>query len=88
MLSASTAVIGAVLGALLAYLVVTGTPDAPAPPGGRVRVCGVLAQFGGVTLAFAFIATLGFSGVVTELLRSSVRHRHLRRRAGCSGCPG
>ncbi len=70
-LSATTAVIGAVLGALLAYLVVT------APPTSLLRrvvvsVSGVLAQFGGVTLAFAFIATLGFSGVVTELLRSTV----------------
>jgi len=37
-----------------------------------VSVSGVLAQFGGVTLAFAFIAMLGFSGVVTELLRSTV----------------
>jgi putative spermidine/putrescine transport system permease protein len=70
-LSATTAVIGAVLGALLAYLVVT------APPTSLLRrvvvsVSGVLAQFGGVTLAFAFIAMLGFSGVVTELLRSTV----------------
>lgn len=68
--SASTAVIGAVLGAVLCYLVST------APPTSLLRraimsVAGVLAQFGGVTLAFAFIATLGFSGVVTELLRSS-----------------
>lgn len=68
LLSASTAVIGAVLGALLAYLVVT----APATGLRRVvlAVCGVLAQFGGVTLAFAFIATVGFSGVLTEALRS------------------
>ena len=69
MLSASTAVIGAVLGALLAYLVVTARPTSILR---RVvlAVCGVLAQFGGVTLAFAFIATLGFSGVLTEALRS------------------
>lgn len=69
-LSGSTAVIGAVLGGLLAYAVVTGSPQ------GLLRrtvtsICGVLAQFGGVTLAFAFIATLGFSGVVTEALRQS-----------------
>ena len=68
-LSASTAVIGAVLGALLAYLVVTAKPTSILR---RVvlAVCGVLAQFGGVTLAFAFIATVGFSGVLTEALRS------------------
>ena len=70
LLSGSTAVVGAVFGALLSYLVVT------APPTSLFRravmsVCGVLAQFGGVTLAFAFIATLGFSGVVTEWLRST-----------------
>lgn len=70
LLSGSTAVIGAVAGALLCYLVMT------APPTSLFRrvvlsVAGVLAQFGGVTLAFAFIATLGFSGVVTELFRSA-----------------
>ncbi len=66
-LSAVTAVIGGVVGALVAYAVVTGRPD------GLLRrlvtsVCGVLAQFGGVTLAFAFIATLGISGVVSVWL--------------------
>lgn len=65
--SASSAVLGAVFGALLAYLVVTGPPD------GAVRrvvtsASGVLAQFGGVTLAFAFIVTLGNQGLVTLLL--------------------
>ncbi|WP_238384482.1 ABC transporter permease [Segeticoccus rhizosphaerae] len=69
--SASTAVIGAVVGGLLAYAVVTCKPD------GAVRravtsACGVLAQFGGVMLAFAFIATLGFSGAVTTLVKDSV----------------
>ncbi|MDX6324762.1 MAG: putative spermidine/putrescine transport system permease protein [Nocardioidaceae bacterium] len=70
-LSASTAVIGAALGALLCYLVVS------APPTSLLRrvtlsVSGVLAQFGGVTLAFAFVATIGFSGVVTQALQSTV----------------
>jgi putative spermidine/putrescine transport system permease protein len=69
LLSGSTAVVGAVLGAALTQLVVTS------PPTRLFRravtsACGVLAQFGGVTLAFAFIATLGFSGLVTEMLRS------------------
>ena len=67
-LSAVTAVLGAVIGALLAYALVTARPD------GLTRrvvtsACGVLAQFGGVTLAFAFIATLGLSGFVTVFLR-------------------
>jgi putative spermidine/putrescine transport system permease protein len=34
--------------------------------------CGVLAQFGGVTLAFAFMATIGLSGFVTLFLRDSL----------------
>ena len=68
LLSGSTAVIGAVAGGLLAYLVLVSPPRSPLR---RVTtaVSGVLAQFGGVTLAFAFIATVGFSGVVTEALR-------------------
>ncbi len=66
-LSAVTAVIGAVFGALLAYALVTAKPT------GLIRrvvtsACGVLAQFGGVTLAFAFLATIGLSGFVTLFL--------------------
>lgn len=69
--SASTAVIGAVLGGLLAYAVVTGKPD------GMVRrtvtsFCAVLAQFGGVALAFAFLATFSLTGVLTLGLRDSL----------------
>jgi putative spermidine/putrescine transport system permease protein len=68
LLSAVTAVIGAVIGALLAYALVTARPD------GLLRrmvtaASGVLAQFGGVTLAFAFVATIGLSGFVTVFLR-------------------
>jgi putative spermidine/putrescine transport system permease protein len=67
-LSAVTAVLGAVFGALLAYAVST------AREGGLLRrlvtsLCGVLAQFGGVTLAFAFVATFGFQGFVTLWLQ-------------------
>ncbi len=62
-ISAVSAVVGALAGALLAYAVVTGNPR------GILRrsvasASGVLAQFGGVTLAFAFIATLGTTGFV------------------------
>lgn len=65
-LSALTAALGVVLGTLLAQAVVAS----------RIRglrnlvvtASGVLANFGGVPLAFAFIATLGISGVVTQLL--------------------
>ncbi len=41
---------------------------------------GVLAQFGGVMLAFAFIATIGTQGIVTKFLLDRLRSRHLRRR--------
>jgi putative spermidine/putrescine transport system permease protein len=62
-LSAVTAAGGAVLGGLLTYAIATGNPR-----GVFRRVvssaCGVLAQFGGVTLAFAFIATYGPAGFV------------------------
>jgi len=69
-ISAVTAVVGALLGALLAHAVST------AVEGGVLRrvitaACGVLAQFGGVTLAFAFLATFGFTGFVTVWLQNT-----------------
>lgn len=68
LLSGVTAVLGAAFGAVLAYAVST------APADGALRrvvnaASGVLAQFGGVMLAFAWIATLGLSGLVPSLLR-------------------
>ncbi len=62
-LAAVTSVIGAALGSILAYAVASGNPD------GVVRrvylaASGVLAQFGGVTLAFAFLATVGPAGLL------------------------
>lgn len=71
LLSFSSAAIGAVLGALLAYLIVTSSPTSVLR---RVvtSVCGVLAQFGGVTLAFAWMATLGFGGLLTKLLADAI----------------
>ncbi|MBC2932899.1 ABC transporter permease subunit [Nocardioides sp. zg-1228] len=64
-LAASTALIGAVLGALLAYLVVSMPPQSLLRRA-TLAVSGVLAQFGGVVLAFAWIATIGPVGVVTK----------------------
>ncbi len=66
--SAITSLAGAVLGALLCYALV-GTRA-----GGSLRraidaAASVLAQFGGVMLAFAFIATIGIQGTLTVLLR-------------------
>ncbi len=67
-LSAVSATIGAVIGAVLAYVLASGERN------GIVRrivtsACGVLSQFGGVTLAFAFIATIGGAGFVTLWLQ-------------------
>lgn len=66
-ISSVSAGVGAVVGAVLAYAVVTGNPD------GNLRrlvtsASGVLAQFGGVALAIAAIATLGSEGFVTKFL--------------------
>jgi putative spermidine/putrescine transport system permease protein len=71
LLSLATAVAGAVLGALLAWAVAEGSPDGLLH---RVVIaaCGVLAQFGGVMLAFAFLATFGFSGVLTLFLADTL----------------
>ena len=67
-LSVWTSVVGAVFGTWLAAAVVA------ARPGGMLhRITqsgsGVLAYFAGVPLAFAFIAALGQTGVVTVLLK-------------------
>jgi putative spermidine/putrescine transport system permease protein len=67
-ISLISALVGAIAGALLAYAVATGNPR------GVLRrvvtsAAGVFAQFGGVTLVFAFIATLGTVGFVTVFLK-------------------
>nr|WP_249521808.1 ABC transporter permease subunit [Microbacterium sp. ER1] len=69
-LSLLTAAVGALVGALVSYALLGMNPD------GVVRrsvdaAAGVLAQFGGVMLAFAFIATIGIQGVVTVFLRDT-----------------
>jgi putative spermidine/putrescine transport system permease protein len=71
-LSLGTAVAGAILGGLLAWAIAEGNPN------GMFRrmllsMSGVLAQFGGVMLAFAFLATYGYSGLVTKLLQSAFK---------------
>ncbi|WIJ45025.1 ABC transporter permease [Curtobacterium citreum] len=69
-LSAVSAVLGAVIGALVCWALAALRPD------GLVRsmidaAASVLAQFGGVMLAFAFIATIGVQGLVTTWLVSA-----------------
>ena len=70
-ISTVTAVVGAVVGALLCYAMLGTRAD------GALRsfvdsASSVLAQFGGVMLAFAFIATIGIQGVVTVFLRGQL----------------
>ncbi|WP_431948468.1 ABC transporter permease [Actinacidiphila sp. bgisy167] len=65
-LSAVSAAIGALLGLLLAQAVVTSRYRALREA--VLTASGVLANFGGVPLAFAFVATLGNSGVLTRHL--------------------
>lgn len=67
-LSATTAVLGASLGAVLAWLIISTGPDSLLKRM-TMAVSGVLAQFGGVILAFAWIATLGIQGIVTLALQ-------------------
>ncbi|NRG39900.1 ABC transporter permease [Rathayibacter sp. VKM Ac-2835] len=66
-LSALTAVVGAILGGIVCLALLGADPRGPL----RTIVdaaASVLAQFGGVMLAFAFIATIGVQGLVTTLL--------------------
>ncbi|WP_327105829.1 ABC transporter permease [Nonomuraea glycinis] len=64
--SAVVALLGAVLGTFLAYAVVTSRFAALRHS--VLTASGVLANFGGVPLAFFWVATLGNSGVVSGLL--------------------
>lgn len=68
-ISALTAVVGAVIGAIVCFALLGTRPD------GILRssvdsASSVLAQFGGVMLAFAFIATIGANGLITRWLVS------------------
>jgi len=69
--SAVTAVVGAVVGALVCYALLGTRAD------GALRsvidsVASVLAQFGGVMLAFAFIAAIGLQSLLTLWLKNTV----------------
>jgi putative spermidine/putrescine transport system permease protein len=64
LLSGTTAILGAILGAVLAWLIVS-SPATSVFRRAVLSLCSVLAQFGGVALAFAFLATIGLNGVLT-----------------------
>ena len=66
-LSFWTAVVGGLLGLLIAYAAIRkGTPGWIRSAFGTFS--GVAANFGGIPLAFAFIATIGTIGIVTQLI--------------------
>ncbi|WP_210727258.1 ABC transporter permease [Sanguibacter hominis] len=70
-LSAVTAAIGTVVGGVLAYALSTA-PVTSVPRKVLTGFSSVLAQFGGVMLAFAFIATLGTNGMVTRVVHEQL----------------
>ena len=69
--SAVTAVAGAIIGALVCYALL-GTRAEGALRTIIDSASSVLAQFGGVMLAFAFIAAIGSQGLITVWLRDSL----------------
>ncbi|MBI4781056.1 MAG: acriflavin resistance protein [Oscillatoriophycideae cyanobacterium NC_groundwater_1537_Pr4_S-0.65um_50_18] len=66
-ISLVTAIVGGVLGTLTAIALAWGTSNLN---NGLLTLASVAANWGGVPLAFAMIATVGNSGWITELLRS------------------
>jgi putative spermidine/putrescine transport system permease protein len=72
-LSAVTALIGGVFGLMLAYAAIRdGTPRWIRS--GLTTFSGVAANFGGIPLAFAFIATLGAIGIVTQFFQNQLHY--------------
>lgn len=70
-ISAVTAVVGAIVGVTVCYALLGTKPD------GVLRTLidsasSVLAQFGGVMLAFAFIAAIGVNGLITVVLKDEL----------------
>ena len=64
LLSAISALVGAAAGAVPAWLIVSAASTSTLRRA-VLALCSVLAQFGGVALAFAFLATVGLNGVLT-----------------------
>lgn len=69
-LSASTAVLGGLLGALLAAVIATAPERSPLRRT-VLALSGALAQTGGVSLAFAWMATIGGTGTLTMLVQNA-----------------
>ncbi len=72
-ISLVTALLGAVFGLLIAYAAIReGTPRWIRSA--FTTFSGVAANFGGIPLAFAFIATLGTIGIVTQFLANQLHY--------------
>lgn len=70
--SFASALVGAVVGALVAHVLVIGGERSRIMRTIVTAVSSVLAQFGGVMLAFAFIATIGINGIGTQVIAKSL----------------
>lgn len=68
-ISAVTAIAGGIFGFLLAYAVTVGGLPRPLRTT-LITFSGVASNFAGVPLAFAFVATLGRTGIVTAILKN------------------
>jgi putative spermidine/putrescine transport system permease protein len=69
-LSVLTAVLGGIIGVMLAYAL--ATLERPKfLRSGAIAFSGVAANLGGLPLAFAFLATLGAQGLATKILKSA-----------------
>ncbi len=66
-ISALTGLVGTVAGGVIAYAL-SLSPEGSLGRRVMVALMSVTAQFGGVMLSFAFIATIGINGLVTRLL--------------------
>jgi len=71
-ISLATAIGGGLLGFLMAYSITVGKLPGPVR-NSLMTFSGVASNFAGVPLAFAFIATLGRTGMVTVLLKNILR---------------
>ena len=70
-ISLLTALVGAIAGGVIAYAL-TLSPEGSLGRRVFTALMSVTAQFGGVMLAFAFLATFGFNGLITMLIKSSL----------------
>jgi len=68
-ISAVTAIGGGIFGFLLAYAVTVGGLPTPVRSA-LITFSGVASNFAGVPLAFAFVATLGRTGIITAILKN------------------